>query len=339
MRDLPAIWASEEWRRELEGWLLPALEAGGRRVTGPLVQERIRFWATVLHVETDAGRVWVKENAPSQAFEARLVATVDRLAPGTVAPVVAVEEERGWLATADLGLPMWHGEEPPPVDDWVAVVADYARAQRTLSDHEDELLATGVPRFPGEPDDVVAWVEGLLAELDELPAPDPRRLTPEEEAGVRDGLGRLHEAAGVLAGSGLPDALQHNDLHLANAFRRPGGAAYIDLGDAVWAHPLTTLRIPLWIMRHRFSLGLDDRDVLRLLDAALTPWTDLAERDTLLAVLPAADRLSCLHRAESWNRLQSDVPASCVAEHFARSVPEWLVDATAPDPYASAVAR
>ena len=82
------------------------------------------------------------------------------------------------------------------------------------------------------------------------------------------------------------------------------------------------------------------RSVLpRLLDAALGPWTDLADRDDLVAVLPAADRLSCLHRAESWRRLQSDVPASCVAEHFARSVPEWLVDATAPDPFASAVSR
>jgi hypothetical protein len=339
VRDLPALWASEEWRNELEAWLLPALEAAGRQVTGPLVQERIRFWATVLHVETDAGRVWVKENAPSQSFEARLVATVDRLAPGTVAPVVAVEEEHGWLATADLGLPMWHDQEPPPVDDWVAVVADYARAQRLLADHEDEVLATGVPRFPGRGDEVVEWVEVLLAELDELPEADPRRLTAEEEAGVRGGLGRLHAAAEVLAASGLPDALQHNDLHLANAFRRPGGAAYIDLGDAVWAHPLTTLRIPMWIMRHRFALEADDPDVTRLVDAALAPWTDLAERDELVAVLPAADRLSCLHRAESWRRLQSDVPASCVAEHFARSVPEWLVDATAPDPFASAVSR
>ncbi|WP_392543089.1 hypothetical protein [Oryzobacter telluris] len=339
MRDLPALWRSEEWRAGLEAWLLPALEDAGRRVTGPLVQERVRFWSTVLHVETDAGRVWVKENAPSQGFEARLVAVVDRLAPGAVAPVVAVEEERGWLATADLGLPMWHDETPPPVEDWVAVVADYARTQRALAGHEDELLTTGLPRFPREPDGVVAWVEGLLAELRALPEDDERRLSGDEAAAVRDGLGRIHDAAGELAASALPDALQHNDLHLGNAFRNNGGAAFIDLGDALWTHPLTTARIPLWIMRTRFDLDQEHPDVARTVDAFLDPWTDLAERDELVALLPAADRLSCLHRAESWRRLQADVPVSCVEGPFLRTVAEWLLDAAAVDPYASAVAR
>jgi hypothetical protein len=339
VRDLPALWRTQEWRVELEAWLLPALEAAGRRVTGPVVQERVRFWSTVLHVETDAGRVWVKENAPSQAFEAGLVAAVDRLAPGSVAPVLAVEPERGWLATADLGLPMWHDETPPPVEDWVAVVADYARAQRSLSAHEDALLATGLPTFPRDPEDVVAWVEDLVADLLALPGDDPRRPTDEEAAAVRDGLGRIHAAAADLVASGLPAALQHNDLHLGNAFRRDGGAAYIDLGDALWTHPLTTARIPVWIMRTRFALSENHPDVARTLEAFITPWTDLAGHDDLVALLPAADRLSCLHRAETWRRLQADVPVTCVEGPFLRSVAEWLVDAAAPDPYASAVAR
>lgn len=339
MRDLPALWRSDAWRAELEAWLLPALEAAGRRVTGPVVQERVRFWSTVLSVETDAGRVWVKENAPSQAFEARLVSVVDRLAPGAVAPVVAVEEGRGWLATADLGLPMWHDGTPPPLEDWVAVVADYARAQRTLADHEDALLATGLPRFPGDPDDVVAWVEDTLAGLLDLPEDDPRRPTVAEAAAVRAGLALVHAAAAELAASGLPDALQHNDLHLGNAFRRPGGAAFIDLGDAVWTHPLTALRTPLWIARNRFSLAPDSPGTAQLVDAGLTPWTDVADRADLEALLPAADRLGCLHRAESWRRLMADVPLACIDDGFLRSVPEWLVDATAPDPYASGVGR
>ena len=55
--------------------------------------------------------------------------------------------------------------------------------------------------------------------------------------------------------------------------------------------------------------------------------------------MPAADRLSCLHRAESWRRLQRDVPLRVVDEDFVRSAVEWVVDAAAPDPYASAVAR
>jgi hypothetical protein len=339
-RDLPALWRSPEWRDDIESWLLPALEDAGRTVTGPVVQERVRFWSTVLHVETDGGRVWVKENAPSQAFEAALVAVVEDIVPGLCAPLVAVDAVRGRLATADLGLPLWHDETPPPIDDWVAVTEGYAVAQRTLADHADAVLAAGVPRFPEAPDAVVGWVTDLLDDLRALPADDPRRPTEEESALVADGLERIHDAAATLADSGMPSTLQHNDLHLANAFRRPGGGmTYIDLGDAVWAHPLTTLRIPLWIVRNRFDLAEDSPGVVRVRDAGLQPWTDRWDRDVLVALLPAAERLSCLHRAESWVRLQGDVPRRVVDEDFLRSAIEWVVDAAAPDPYASGLPR
>ncbi|HYN65482.1 MAG TPA: phosphotransferase [Ornithinibacter sp.] len=339
-RDLPALWRSPHWRAEIEAWLIPALADAGVTVTGPVVQERVRFWSTVLHVETDAGRVWVKENAPSQAFEAALVEVVDDIVPGLCAPLLAVDTERGWLATADLGLPLWHDDDPPPVDDWVAVVQGYAAAQRVLADHADAVLAAGVPHFPEDPDDVVRWVTGQVDALRALPAQDPRRPTDEESALVDEGLDRIHDAAAALAGSGLPATLQHNDLHLGNAFRRPdGGIAYIDLGDAVWTHPLTMLRIPLWIMRHRLGLAEDDAAVRRARDAGLEPWTDRWDHETLVGLLPAADRLSCLHRAESWGRTQGDVPLSVVDDSFLREVIEWVVDAAAPDPYASAIVR
>ncbi|MFW5472464.1 hypothetical protein ACOCJ5_04065 [Knoellia sp. CPCC 206450] len=339
MTDLPARWRSKEWRAELARWLLPAIEATGRQVTGPLVQERVRFWSTVLTVETDRGKVWVKENAPSQAFEAALVRVVEEVVPGTVAPIVAVEPDRGWLATADLGQPMWHGETMPPLESWVATAGQYARAQRDLADHEDRLLATGLSRFPSSPDRVVAWCEALLSSLLTLPADDPRRPTAEEAEQVRDGRGRVEEAAATLEGSGVPHSLQHNDLHLGNAFPLSDGAAIIDLGDALWAHPLTVARIPLWILRSRGDLEPDHPDLRAVEDAFLEPWSDVRDVESLRALLPAADRISCLHRAESWRRLIADVPFEVVDEPFQRSVTQWLVDATAPDPYASAIAR
>ena len=339
-RDLPAVWESEEWLAELEAWLAPALDAVGVHTTAPVVRERVRFWSVVARVETDAGRVWVKENAPSQAFEAALVAVVDGLVPDAVATPLAVDPGRGWLATADLGLPMWHDERVPPVDDWVAVVQGYAAVQRVAAGHADAVLATGVPTFPDEPEEVVAWVEHLVDASRARPDADPRRLDDAETAAVVDGLPRISAAAQRLAASGIPPSLQHNDLHLGNAFRRPGGAiAFIDLGDALWTHPLTAARIPVWIMRNRLELDPDGPEVRRAVDAYLEPWTDRWDRATLRDLLADADRISCLHRAESWRRLQADVPVHRVGEPFLRSVPEWLVDAAAPDPYASAVTR
>lgn len=338
--DLPAVWGGEEWRSGLEAWLVPALAEAGITVIGPVVRERVRFWSVVATVETDTGRVWVKENAPSQAFEAALVEVVGRLLPDAVATPVAVDVERGWLATADLGLPMWHDEDVPPVDDWVAVVEGYGVVQHTLAGHAEAVLATGVPTFPEQPDAVVAWVEALVDASRSLPDADPRRLCDGDAAAVADGLPRIREAAERLAAAGIPRSLQHNDLHLGNAFRRPGGPiAYIDLGDALWTHPMTAARIPLWIMRHRLDLDPDGPDLRRAVDAYLAPWEDDRDPGMLRALLPDAERISCLHRAESWRRLQADVPAGRVDEPYLRSVPEWLVDAAAPDPYASAIRR
>ncbi len=338
--DLPARWESRQWLADLEAWLVPALEAVGVRATAPVVRDRVRFWSVVARVETDAGRVWVKENAPSQAFEAGLVQVVDQLVPDAVATPLAVDLHRGWLATADLGLPMWHDEEVPPVADWVAVAEGYGRVQHVLADHADTVLATGVPAFPEAPDDVVAWVRSLVETSRALPDADPRRLDDAEAAAVDAGLARIRDAAERLAAAGIPRSLQHNDLHLGNAFRRPGGEiAYIDLGDALWTHPFTAVRIPLWILRNRFSLEPGAPELRRAVDAYLGPWTDHQDLPTLRALLPDAERISCLHRAESWRRLQADVPVERVDETFLRSVPEWLVDAAAPDPYASAVGR
>jgi len=338
--DLPARWESEEWLAALEEWLAPALAAVGVRTTAPVVRERVRFWSVVARVDTDAGRVWVKENAPSQAFEAALVEVVDALVPDAVATPLAVDRDRGWLATADLGLPMWHDDEVPPLTDWVDVVQGFAVVQEVLSGRPETVLATGVPTFPEAPDEVVGWVESLVDASRVLPEADPRRLEVAEVAAVADGVPRIRDAAERLAASGIPPSLQHNDLHLGNAFRRPGGAiAYIDLGDALWTHPLTAARIPLWIMRNRLGLDADGPELRRAVDAYLEPWTDRWDRATLRGLLTDADRISCLHRAESWRRLQADVPVGRVDEPFLRSVPEWLVDAAAPDPYASAIAR
>ncbi len=336
--DLPARWAGEDFRVALEAWLVPALGDARVSVTGPLVRDRIRFWSTLLHVQTDAGRVWVKENAPSQAFEARLVQVVHALVPGAVATPLAVEPRRGWLATADLGAPLWD-DEPPPAPEWVGVLRAWTACQVALANHDTEVLATGVPLFPRDPAEVVRWVRGVLGGLAELPSTDPRRATEADVVAVEEGLDRIGEAATALAESGVPDSLQHNDLHLGNALRAPGGGyAVIDLGDALWTHPLTATRIPRWILRHRLGHEPGSPEQTAAEDAAVGAWSAHADPVALRALLPAADRVSCLHRAESWRRLQWDVPVEVVDEEFRRSVVDWLTLAAAQDPYAAAVA-
>lgn len=326
MRDLPALWSSRQWRDEAEDWIRAQV-----RVTGPIEQTRLRFWSTVLRVPTSDGIVWFKENAPSQSFEAALVLELSRLVPGRVPPVVAADLDRGWLLTADLGPVL--GADPQPADR-AGVAHAYAVVQRALEPHLRAMFDAGVPAF--EDGNAMAYAVALADELARLPEGDGRRVTAEERRRVDAGLRRLGEAAAVLEASGMRDSLEHNDLHLNNAIRRPDGTvAFIDFGDAVWAHPFASIRVLLWQSRIAGS-GPGSPEHERILEAYLDPWAGVASPAELWRAVAAAERIGCLHRAESWRRLMSDVPLESVPEEFRDAPRHWLLVATSADPFVAA---
>ena len=332
--DLVARWTSAEWRDQAHGWIRDRV-----RVTGPIEESKVRFWSVVLKVPVDGGWAWFKENAPSQAFEAGLVAAIDRIAPGRVAPVLGVDADRGWLLTADLGTPL--GERRPEDDEAAAaeladLVLAWSSLQRGLVRHEAAMRGARVPAF--EDWHAMPYAVALADHLAGLPEGDGRRLSSQDRRLVDDGLQRLGQASARLEASGIPDSLEHNDLHLWNAFRGPTGAtSFIDLGDAVWSHPFASWRIALWITRSNLGFGPGSAPYERIVDAGLEPWTDLAPREELRAVLSAAERLSCLHRAESWRRLMADVPVECIPADWLDAPASWLLSAVAEDPYVDAM--
>ncbi len=334
--DLPARWASEPWRAEAQAWIEQCVSAAGRRLVGPIETVRIAFWSVVMSAPTDAGTVWFKENAPSQAFEAGLMTALQELTPGRTPPVLGADPARGWLLTVDLGLPI--AADPVLEDDaeavaaLVEVVSMYAEVQRTLAQDQSTRRTVRVPAFPSA--DAVGYAATLADQLAVLPPGDKRRLDESGQKVVAEGLRQLAQDAERLEASGIPDSLQHNDLHLWNALRAPdGGVAIIDLGDAVWSHPFASLRIPSWILRARLDYAPGSPEYADVVDAYLDPWGEYGSPGQLRSLLPAAERLSCLHRAETWRRLQADVPLACVDEEWVDAPAYWLTAACSPDPY------
>ncbi len=340
MRDLPAVWTSAAWQAEAQAWIRARAVAAGLRLTGPVEQVRVRFWSVLQRVSTDTGTLWFKENAPSQSFEAALVAELARLAPDAVPPVVGFDPRRGWLLTADLGVPM--AQDPALAEGAAALAAlaelagSYSALQRRLAETSRDLLATGVPVH--DAGQAMAYAATLADQLADRPPGAVGRLDAGGRRRVEAGLGRIGDASAVLDASGLPNSLQHNDLHLGNAFRStPGAISLIDFADALWSHPLATVRIPLWIAASRLGAAPGSPAYQRILDAALEPWTDLATTAELRQWLPAAERLSCLHRAESWRRVMADVPFETVPEDVRDAPASWLLTAVAEDPYDDAM--
>jgi aminoglycoside phosphotransferase (APT) family kinase protein len=159
----------------------------------------------------------------------------------------------------------------------------YAELQIAASEHVDELLGVGLPDY----------------RLDRAPA------LSEEVAGK---LGvasppREHVEAltAELAAIGVPDSVQHDDLHDGNVVVRPdGGYAVFDWGDSCASHPFASLVVGLRGIAHRFELGERDSDIEQARDAYLEPWSRFAPRAELLRAVELSAAVGRLSRALAW---------------------------------------
>ncbi len=328
MFDLVALWSGPEWRGLAEGWIRSQLDEAGIAVTGEITQPRVRFWSTQLRVPTDSGTVWFKENAPPQAFEAPLTVLLQRLSPDQAIPPIATDDEHGWLLLPDAGTTLRESGHAS-VENWVRVMAEFGALQRRLEDHADDVLDTGVEAMPTA--ESLTYLDRQVAELAALPDGNPRRLGPEQVEAIAAGRPLVAAAAEELEASGIRASLQHNDLHDNNAFAPTGARLrFFDFGDAVWAHPFAVTLVATMSLRGQLGTAPGDATERRILDAYLENWTDVAPRRRLRALLPAAERIGCLHRSESWRRLLDAVPLETVDEEW-RDAQSWgLTGAAAP---------
>jgi hypothetical protein len=242
-------------RAAAEEWIRAHVEPAGAIET-----EHERPWATVLRVPVAGGVVWFKQCAPVQAFEPRLTAELFARWPDRVAEVLGYDEERAWLLLADAGTPIGVFGNPP--DAWLVALPLYAELQRGEAAHTHEHLTHGVPdlrlaTLPARYDDLLQR---------ELP------LDGDEVDRLREFAPRFAELCGELAAHGLPETVQHDDLHYANIYAHGERLRLLDWGDASIAHPFASLVVTFRFLEEINKLLPGDAWFERLRDAYLEPW-------------------------------------------------------------------
>ncbi|MFV2128182.1 hypothetical protein ACFHWS_27200 [Micromonospora sp. LOL_013] len=167
---------------------------------------------------------------------------------------------------------------------WLAWVRDWTDGrldvvQLDLADDVDDLLALGVP-------------DRRLATLPQAYA----RIVGADRR-FRDAAPMVADLCAELAQYGLPELLQHDDLHDAQVFVRDGRHLIMDWGDACVSHPFLTLSVTL---EGGLAWGLDDVrdsvDTAPLRDAYLVPYAERFTGD-LVAATRVASRLGWVCRA------------------------------------------
>ncbi|UFR00514.1 aminoglycoside phosphotransferase family protein [Streptomyces sp. Go40/10] len=347
--DAATPWQRKSWRAEAFGWVADRLTAHGLRPDGAL-RVRLRPWSVLVRIPVSgpragvgaehgggaehrdgAGRgagvgravVWFKANPPASAFEGPLTAALARWVPEHVLRPLAVEAEHGWTLLPDGGdlFRAVLGREQVEPRDWEALLRQYGSMQNNLVAHAAEIERLGVP---------AARTRDLPQVFDKLLAAN-RALTPDQHTRLEGLRPRLADWCAELASAGIPDTLDHADLHDGQLFRpAPGRFTFFDWGDATVSHPFCSLRVPLERACDRYGPQV----LPRLLDAYLEPWTDPGRTAAeLRRAAELAWRLSALGRAASWGRMFPDASG---AEPGAAEGAAWLLELLGEPPFRSA---
>lgn len=305
-------WAEPGWFPLAADWLLSAVDGAAVPATGPVQQFKVWELSSVLRVPTTGGDVYFKATIDSPLFvpEAAVTALLADLFPEHVPAPLAVDRERGWIATADFGAEVgWTAS----VEVREAALRQYAALQRGSAEHVDRLLAAGcIDRRP-------AW---LARQLPSWFAAEtlPDWAEPELAADLAAAIPRLTELCSELATSPLPTTLLHGDMHMGNAARRPGGGfLFFDWTDAGVGHPFIDM----------IAVGQEDDEGHRerLRDAYLDGWSDVAGRADLDRAWAVADVLAQANQAVSYLSLGLTLRRDPAAGHsplFASYTKQWL---------------
>lgn len=275
-------------RAAAEAWIRGHVEPAG-----PIETSRDKPWATVLRVPLARGSAWFKACGPAQAFEPRLTAQLYARWPGRVPEVLGHDEQRAWLLLADAGTLV----SELGFEAWVRAMAralpPYAELQRGEAAHAPEHLAHGVPDL--RPATWPARYADLLGR--DLP------LTADELSRLRRFAPRFAGLCARLAGYGVPESIQHDDLHTSSLYRRDGQLRVLDWGDASVSHPFASLVVTFRFLEEIGKLPPGDRWHARLRDAYLEPWgPGLAE------AFEVAIRAGAFAHAFAWARQRDALP-------------------------------
>jgi hypothetical protein len=301
-------WTAEPFLSEARGWIEARLAESGQSLAGGIEQPHIYWWATAMRVPTTDGVMWFKAARHTQAFEAALTPILVAARPDQSPELLAVDRDRGWMLTRDAGVRLREfatGEDQ--LRCWEELLPQYAELQLELAARTDDLLAIGVADF--RTGSLADQAQEMAADREILCSAPEDALSREEFDRFRCvGMAELRQLCAELAGRGIPDSLQHDDLHDGNLFVRRGHYVFFDWGDACVSHPFHTLVVTLRALAYKQGLAPGAAALLRLRDAYLEPWRELADHTDLVETADIARRTGTIQRALAWYRFVRAMP-------------------------------
>jgi hypothetical protein len=256
-------------------------------VTGPIEEERVRPWATVLRVPTAEGTLFFKEAQSSLAHEHRLIEILAARRPELVTEVLFSDED-GRMLMRDGGEQLGDVlERDPDTRYWEEAMPLYAELQIEVARDAERLVAAGA--FDRRS-------AGLPALYDALTAEPVVGQTPEEYAQLCSLAPEARQVFEALVAGPVPETINNDDFTYGSIFLRGGAYRFLDWGDACVSHPFITLTVTQRVIEIKHGLPLNSPEIARIRDAYLEPFTRFAPRADLEAMVEPARRFGQICR-------------------------------------------
>jgi hypothetical protein len=279
-----AAWTAPEWPDDAAQWLERHIG-----LIGPLRWRKPKLWSLVACTETPDGVFWFKQVGSACASEPALTAEIAQRVPQVLPEVVAAEGAR--LLTRHAGPHLGHfirHNDTAPTTVLEDMVASFAELEIALVP-----VADGLPSFDARP-------ETLARSFGDAVAP-------------------LVEALGDT----IPFSLVHLDLFKKNICVRGDDFVFLDWAVPAYAHPFCGLHVVLRALVRDFRAAPGGREVQRVRDAYLEPWTSYAPMGELRRIFAAANPLGALCRVVRWQQLMKSVPAG-IDGAYTTGADKWL---------------
>ncbi|MEV4545068.1 aminoglycoside phosphotransferase family protein [Micromonospora echinaurantiaca] len=197
-------------------WATAQLRRLGRPVE-TVTQQRTWNLSAIWRLDGAGGTAWLKQVPVFFRHEAAVLRWLGRTVPGRTSTLLADDGDGRMLLEHVPGEDRYGA----PIEERLAMAADYHPVQVRSVPDVAELVAAGVPDLRGA--GLAAWIRGHLAAHD--------------TSSVESLLAGLELRLDEVRRCGLPETLVHGDLHPGNVRVCGDQRVVIDWGDAFVGHP------------------------------------------------------------------------------------------------------
>jgi hypothetical protein len=237
---------------------------------------------------------------PPLRFEAGLTAALAAWTPDDVGVPLAADPRRGWLLLEDGGERLRDVlAKDRDIGHWHRILPQYAELQLALAAHARQALKLGTPDRRAK---ALATHYAQLLKQPSLVRPGLKEgVTIVQDRTLRELGPRVRMWTAEIGV--VPDTVQHDDLHDGQIFVKDRRYRILDWGDSCVSHPFLSMSVVERTVAHSFGLRPGSREIARLRDIYLEPFTPFASAHRLRAIYPIAIRLGWISRALSWATL------------------------------------